>query len=207
MTERDPSSAPAISLGLPRDQAIASLLPHRTERTVIVATYQAAFDLMRLDPSPLNYLSIGAMGLASSHALGLALARPDVPIWVFDGDGSLLMNLGSLATMAGIAPPRLIHFVFHNATYEANGAHPLPGTGTLDFAGFAQAAGYATSQRVEDQQGLVGLVPRLEKQPGPHFVELRVVPGDPSPMDYGHIHSQAVRDAFRTAFQALPQEP
>src|SRR6266404_508197 len=109
---------------------------------IVVATYQAAFDWMVIRPSPLNYLSIGAMGLASSHALGLALGRPERRVIVLDGDGSLLMNLGSLVSIAEAAPRNLVHFVCENGTYEANGAHPIPGQGRISFTGFAGAAGY-----------------------------------------------------------------
>jgi len=77
------------------------------------------------------------MGLASSHALGLALGRPDKRVIVLDGDGSLLMNLGSLVTIGAAAPPNLYHFVCENGTYEANGGHPIPGRDKVDFAGFA----------------------------------------------------------------------
>ncbi|MFM8678918.1 MAG: thiamine pyrophosphate-dependent enzyme [Alphaproteobacteria bacterium] len=93
-----------------RDEALALLARHVTDEAV-VATYQAAFDWMRLAARDLNYVSIGAMGIASSHALGLALGRPDRRVVVLDGDGSLLMNLGSLATIAGAAPRNLAHLV------------------------------------------------------------------------------------------------
>ena len=66
------------------------------------------------------------MGLASSHALGLALGRPDKRVIVLDGDGSLLMNLGTLVTAAAAPPKNFYHFVCENGTYEANGGHPIP---------------------------------------------------------------------------------
>ena len=85
-----------------RDLCLSEIARHRTDE-IVVATYQSAFDWMRLQPHPLNYLAVGAMGLASSHALGLALGRPDKRVIVLDGDGSLLMNLGTLATVASSA--------------------------------------------------------------------------------------------------------
>ena len=101
-----------------RDDALRALAALRSDE-IVVATYQAAFDWMRIAPHPLNYVSIGAMGLASSHALGLALGRPDKKVIVLDGDGSLLMNLGSLVTIANAAPNNLLHFLCKNGTYEA----------------------------------------------------------------------------------------
>ena len=90
------------------------------------------------------------MGQASSHALGLALGRPDKRVIVLDGDGSLLMNLGSLVTIAEVAPRNLIHFVCENDTYEANGGHPIPGAGRISFAAFARAAGYRSVYEFAD---------------------------------------------------------
>ena len=123
-----------------RDDAIRTMIAHR-DHAVIVATYQAAFDLMRIDPNPLNYVSIGAMGIASSHALGLALGLPERRVMVFNGDVSLLMNLASLVTIAAAAPRNLIHFLFENGCYEANGSHPLPNAAAIDFQAIAKGAG------------------------------------------------------------------
>ena len=69
-------------------------------------------------------------------------ASPDRRVIVLDGDGSLLMNLGSLVTIAAAAPKNLVHFVCDNGSYEANGGHPIPNP-KVDFAGLARSAGYA----------------------------------------------------------------
>ena len=79
-----------------RDLALTTLRPHVEPRDLVVAVYQSCFDWLALCPRDLNYVSTGAMGQASSHALGLALGSPDRRVIVLDGDGSLLMNLGSL---------------------------------------------------------------------------------------------------------------
>ena len=109
-----------------RDLAL-SVLKGQVTDDIVVAVYQACFDWLALNPRDLNYLSTGAMGQASSHGLGLALTRPDKRVLVFDGDGSLLMNLGALVTVAEAAPANFYHFVFSNGTYEVNGGHPIPG--------------------------------------------------------------------------------
>ncbi len=82
------------------------------------------------------------MGQASSCALGLALARHDTRIVVLDGDGSLLMNLGTLVTIASQKPDNLVHFLCESGAYEANGGHPIPGRDQVDFAALARAASY-----------------------------------------------------------------
>lgn len=184
-----------------RDDVIRLILARR-DGAIIAATYLAAFDLMRLGPDPLNYLSIGAMGQASSHALGLALGRPDKKVIVLDGDGSLLMNLGSLATIAGAAPANLVHFVFHNGCYEANGSHLLPGGGSIDFAMIARGAGIADATNFDDIGSFSAALPGLLSRPGPVFASLAVVAGDPSPLDYDFIHGAETRRRFREALAA-----
>ncbi len=85
-----------------RKKTLAAIARHVTDADIVLPVYSSAFDWLDIRPNPLNYLSHGAMGLASSHALGLALGRPDKRVIVLDGDGSLLMNLGTLV-FAGMA--------------------------------------------------------------------------------------------------------
>lgn len=181
-----------------RDDSLKALARHRTDE-IVVATYQAAFDWMRIAPHPLNYVSIGAMGLASSHALGLALGRPDKRVIVLDGDGSLLMNLGSLVTIAASAPKNLLHFVCENSCYEANGSHPLPNAASIDFPRMARAAGIQHVAAFDDLATFEDDLPRLLKLEGPAFAALKIVAGDPSPQDYAYIHSDAARRGFKEA--------
>ena len=133
-----------------RDLCLKAIARHVTDADIVLPVYSTAFDWLDIRPHPLNYLSHGAMGLASSHALGLALGRPDKRVIVLDGDGSLLMNLGTLVTNAAAAPKNLFHFVCENGTYEANGGHPIPGRGTVSFAGLARSAGYKSVYEFSD---------------------------------------------------------
>jgi phosphonopyruvate decarboxylase len=174
---------------------LARLLPDQ----IVVATYRAAFEWMAARPSDLNYLSVGAMGLASSHGLGLALGRPDQQVIVLDGDGSLLMNLGSLVTIAEAAPKNLIHCVFGNGTYAVNGGHPIPGAGTLDFAGLAHAAGYRKVLQCADIARLSEAFAKALRQDGPIFVDLRVEHEGEIPLDYDALFSAERRRLFKTA--------
>src|SRR3989475_13334411 len=115
-----------------RDACLKVLARHRTDE-IVVAVYQAAQEWLHISPSELDYTFTGAMGQGSSHALGLALGRPDKRVVVLDGDGSLLMNLGSLVTIGHAAPKNLVHCVCQNGTYESNGAVPIPGAGHFSF--------------------------------------------------------------------------
>ena len=148
-----------------RDECFRVLARHITDESV-VATYSSAVDWVEINPRPLNYLSIGAMGLDSSHGLGLALGRPDRRVVVLQGDGSLLMNLGSLVTIGAVAPKNLVHFVAHNETYEANGGHPIPNR-KVDFAGMARSAGYAAVYDFSDLGAFTQQVAHVLEQDGP----------------------------------------
>ena len=142
------------------------------------------------------------MGQASSHALGLALGRPDKQVIVLDGDGSLLMNLGTLVTIANIAPTNFIHFVCENGTYKANGAHPIPGQGKLDFAGLARAAGYAHAQRIDTLAQIQTEIAAILQMKGAVFVALNVESGESYPQDYIALHSTERRAQFKAALNS-----
>jgi phosphonopyruvate decarboxylase len=176
-----------------RDDCLKALARHVADADIVLPVYSTAFDWIAIRPSPLNYLSHGAMGLASSHGLGLALGRPDKRVIVLDGDGSLLMNLGTLVTVAEVAPPNFYHFVCENGTYEANGGHPIPGRQNVDFAGLARAAGIRTVHEFSDL--------KIFEQ-GPVFGCLKIVAGGPQERDYSRIHGPQVRAAFREALAA-----
>ncbi len=184
-----------------RDAALECLKAHVTD-DIVVAVYQTCFDWMAINPRDLNYVSTGAMGQASSHGLGLALTNPERRVLVFDGDGSLLMNLGSLVSVAEAAPENFYHFVFVNGVYEVNGAHPIPGQGHVDFAAMATAAGYRNAASFSDLEDFKTNLPEFLAQKGPVLAVLAVEPGAPHPRDYDYIHSPEARARFRAALKA-----
>ena len=118
----------------------------------------------------------GCMGKASSLGLGLALARPERKILVLDGDGSLLMNLGTLATISNKAPENLYHFVFENGVYAVTGGQPIPGEGKISFQGLAKEAGYAAAYEFDDTEELVTNIDSILQKKGPVLVCLKIAP-------------------------------
>jgi thiamine pyrophosphate-dependent acetolactate synthase large subunit-like protein len=182
-----------------RKTAWKHLAAHMTDE-IVVATYSSATDWIAEIDRPLNYFSFGAMGLASSHGLGLALARPERRVLVLDGDGSLLMNLGTLVTIGAVAPKNFTHIVARNETYEANGGHPTPGR-AAHFAGLAREAGIAKSHRIDTLEAFEALIPALLHEDGPIFVELIIEQGALSPRSYKDMYRRERRVAFRQALQ------
>jgi len=185
-----------------RDEALTVLAAHYPDG-IVVPVYQAAFDWMAIRPHPLNYLCTGAMGQAASHALGLALGRPDQQVLVLDGDGSLLMNLGCLVTIAHAAPENLIHCVCYNGIYEVNGRYPIPGAGRIDFSAMARAAGYTKVYTFSELHVFEARIDEVLSEKGPVFVTLIVEQGVSYPRDYAVIHSAVSRSTFREALRAI----
>lgn len=187
-----------------RDACLEMLARHYAGE-LVVAVYTTCFEWLAIAPDALTYVGVGAMGQASSHGLGLAIGRPDRRVWVFDGDGSLLMNLGTLVTVAGVQPRNYTHFVFQNGTYEANGAMPLPASTPIDFAQMAKAAGIPHAHTCDELDALSAWLTSEARWQAPAFVDLRVSPSSTAyPQRYDHIHSAEAHDAFRRALAELP---
>ena len=131
---------------------------------------------------------------ASSLALGLALARPDLRVMVLEGDRSLLTNLGSLVTIAEQAPANLVHFVLQDGEYTLAGHEPLPGAGRVSYASLARAAGYSATYECDDLEGLVLGLEEIVQTPGPVFACLKVEHPTQLPPLPGRTLSQAAKD-------------
>jgi sulfopyruvate decarboxylase subunit beta len=165
-----------------RRVAIAALVAERAD-AITVVTEQAIGAWRAAVSEPANQIPdhldiVGCMGSASTIALGIALARPERKVIVVDGDGSLLMQLGSLVTIAGAAPTNFFHFVFENGVYETSGSQPLPAEGRFELARMAAAAGYAESVQFDDGAAFASALPGLLRQRGPLFVSVRTEPED-----------------------------
>jgi thiamine pyrophosphate-dependent acetolactate synthase large subunit-like protein len=133
-------------------------------------------------PDDLSVGCVGFMGGASSLGLGLALARPERRVIVFDGDGSLLMQLGSLATIAGARPRNLVHLLFKNGVYHTSGAQGIPGGLEVDFVTMARGAGYRMALAIGELDDFKRRLPGLLAAEGPIFVELHTTLADQTPM-------------------------
>jgi phosphonopyruvate decarboxylase len=183
-----------------RDECLKVLARHRKDE-IVVAVYTAAQEWIHISPSDLNYTFVGAMGQGSSHALGLALGRPDKRVIVLDGDGSLLMNLGTLVTVANAAPKNFVHCVCENGIYETNGGVPIPRAGEVSFTGLARAAGYPRTYEFSNLADWDRELDGILKEDGPTLVDLKVEMGEDYPEDFRRLYSIEHREAFRKALR------
>jgi len=131
------------------------------------------------------------MGHAADLALGIALARPDRRVICLNGDGSMLMTLGTLATVIGTGVTNLILFVVDNGTYEITGNQPLAAAARLDHGAMARAAGWTSVHRFDDPRAYVTALPSILAEPGPTFVHVLVEPGTEGPI--GRTPSEEAR--------------
>ena len=163
-----------------RFEAIRCISNLLTDEPVVVSLGHPAYDLFAAGDRPLNFYTWGSMGLTSSIALGLALARPDRRIVAMDGDGSLLMNLGSLATIGACAPPNLFVVVMDNGEYGTTGGQKTATAGAADLAGVARAMGIVRSGTVRDAAALSALFRESRGVPGPWLVVAKVEESAPT---------------------------
>ncbi|HEX5156067.1 MAG TPA: thiamine pyrophosphate-dependent enzyme [Ktedonobacterales bacterium] len=124
-----------------RADALQAIYPDLEDRIVVTIMGAVAAELYTLGHRPTFFYLEHAMGLASSMGLGIALSLPQHKVVVLDGDGSLLMNLGTLSTMARYQPGNLLHIVFDNESLLSVGGFPTATATGTDLAGIARASG------------------------------------------------------------------
>ncbi len=161
---------------LTRSQATKLLLGKITDQPILGGIGGPTYDLYGAGDRDRNLYTWGSMGQISSMGLGLAIARPDLKVIVLDGDGSLLMNLGSLATIARKAPPNLVHIVWDDEVYETTGRQPTHTKAGTDLTGIARAAGIPKAAAVDDEVGFAPAVDQALAGPGPWFIAVKVIP-------------------------------
>lgn len=160
---------------MPVSAALQLLADHRTDE-IVVTTMGATREWSRLSDSPYDFHYLpSAMGHAPMIALGLALARPDRECVVLNGDGSMLMSLGCLVTIAASGAPNLTVVLLENGVYEVTGGQATPAAQAMvDYAAIAHGAGFRTALRFDCLENWRRELPDLLRSPGPRFVSLSV---------------------------------
>jgi len=168
-----------MSTSTPLTRARATrLLAERLTREVVVSNLgQASLDLQQIADRPLNCYTFGAMGQCSSIGLGIALARPDVRVICLDGDGSLLMNLGSLCTIANQAPRNYALVIWDNEAHQTTGGQPTATAARSSLAAMAHGAGVDKAMEVRAEEELRRAYDRILAEDGPFVVAVKVTKG------------------------------
>ncbi|HUE89796.1 MAG TPA: thiamine pyrophosphate-dependent enzyme [Vicinamibacterales bacterium] len=151
------------------------------DREPIVASLgHPAYDLFAAGDRQENFYTWGSMGLASSIGLGLALARPERRVWVVDGDGSLLMNLGSLATIGWTRPANLVILVWNNELYGTTGGQETATAHGADLEAVARAMGATQTATVRTEDELDAAIARARVEDGPWVIVAKVSESAPT---------------------------
>lgn len=146
----------------------------------------------------------GAMGHTSAAALGLALGLPKEKVVLFDSEGSLLMNLGIVATIADKKPANFFHFLLDNECYATTGGQPVPNAKNINYAGVAKQAGYRAAYEFNSLEELGRDIGNILSEEGPVFVAIKVIP-EVENEPIGRRQRRTVRPRGET-IQALRQE-
>ena len=160
---------------------LVALLTH--DEAVVGGIGNSNFDLMGAGHRPQNFYMLGSMGMAVPIGLGVALAQPERRVFVLDGDGSLLMNLNCLPTVAQVAPRNLTIVVWDNSAYQITGIQQTPTADRTDLVAVAQGAGILNAEWAKAEEHFEQLIERSLTQDGPHFIGVRVdqAPGQARP--------------------------
>jgi len=159
-----------------RYECLRAIAPQFADELVVTNLGAVRHEWQSLRPHHGNY-HLQNLGLTSSMALGLALALPHRKVVAFDGDGSLLLNLGSLATIANQHPKNLIHIVFDNECYESSRGAPTATAGSADLAAVAHGCGIANVATAKTVEEFTETFTRALKTNDLYFVLAKVEPG------------------------------
>jgi thiamine pyrophosphate-dependent acetolactate synthase large subunit-like protein len=157
-----------------RLEATRQLIAALADEPVIASLGHPAYDLYAAGDRPSNFYTWGSMGLASSIGLGLAMAREDLRVFVLDGDGSLLMNLGSLATIGWVRPSNLVVVVWDNAEYGTTGGQDTATAHGADLEAAARSLAIPRTVTVTTAEEFANAIAASRREPGPWLVVAKV---------------------------------
>ena len=156
-----------------RAMAMAALLELLTDQPVIICNGFPSREVYKIADRPTHFYMIGSMGVASAIGLGVALAKPKKQVVIFDGDGNVLMGMGTLATVGALKPKNFIHVVFDNEVYGSTGNQPTI-SNVVPLEKVAKAAGYVNVERVREREDLVYEFKDMLKKDGPSMLLVKV---------------------------------
>ena len=158
-----------------RKEAVKLIAKEIGDQPIISANGFMSRDLYETNEKESNFYMIGSMGLASSIGLGIALKNHKKKSYVFDGDGNILMNLGSLVTIGSLKPKNFVHFIFDSESHESTGGQPT-NSSEIKLEKIAYAAKFKIF-KVSTQNQIKKIIPKVEKELGPILVLVKVNKG------------------------------
>lgn len=176
------SQVKEVPLSLRREEAVQAVVASMAARDIIVSTTgMISRELFEYRESvkqghERDFLTVGSMGHASQIALGIALEKPERRVYCFDGDGAVLMHMGSMAVVASLVPKNYVHVVFNNGAHDSVGGQPTVAL-SMDLPGVARACGYAYSFSVSDLDDLQEALKKIRGLEGPVLLEIKVRKG------------------------------
>jgi phosphonopyruvate decarboxylase len=164
-----------------REEAMKIVLQHlKGSEAIIATTGYTSSELFEYRVSqndiPHDFYTVGSMGCSPAIAFGVALQQPSKKVIIFDGDGSLLMQMGSLATIGYYRPPNLYHILFDNEVYDSTGGQPTVSK-SISFSQMALACGYKSVDEVSTSEEIIQTILNLLSKEGPVFLTIKVNQG------------------------------
>lgn len=191
---------------LNKEECLKVIASHRTDE-IVITTMGTSVPWAKISSHPLDYASVGsAMGHAADLALGIALAKPDKKVVILNGDGSMLMCLGTLATITGLdnLPTNYILFVCDNGTYEVTGNQPVPRNTDLSWTTIAVGVGFKEVHEFDDIEKLQINLPKIWNKIGPIFVSLKIEQANEPPPDrWGGFQFPYLQETLATSTHNL----
>ena len=191
-----------------KEECLQIIAKHRTDE-VVIATMGVTVPWGQISDHPLDYASVGsAMGHAADFGLGIALARPDKKVLVLNGDGSMLMCLGTLATVTALNKPaqNFYLFVCENGSYEVTGNQPIPGGQNFSFTTIARGAGFEMIYEFENSDSLDAALPSILAEAGPTLINLKLaLANEPPPTRSGEHAVRYLRPTLARSTHELRQ--
>ena len=158
-----------------RKDAVELIAREIGDQPIISANGFMSRDLYETNEKESNFYMIGSMGLASSIGLGVALKTPRKKIHIFDGDGNILMNLGSFVTIGALKPKNLVHFIFDNNSHESTGGQPT-NSSEIQLEKLAYVAKFKIF-KISKKGQIKNIISKIKQGTGPILVIVKIEKG------------------------------
>lgn len=155
-----------------RKEAVEIIAKSAGSSPIVSANGFMSRDLFEVNDKKSNFYMIGSMGLASSIGAGIAIKNPKKRIFIFDGDGNILMNLGSLVTIGSLKPKNLVHIVFDNNSHESTGSQPTSSS-KINLGNIAKNTHYNVFT-IKTKEKLITILKKIKNEKGPIFLLIKI---------------------------------